>query len=132
MRFIDISAALCEKINVSDAISCDQEKVTKHLAPLGVSMKFLHLQKSLEDNKLALPIFLFNSSRSDLNLIKSCLSILNNEKNLEPRVIKKTNQFISLKFGNVQMLVILNFTITLDLLLKVYETPETKGFFPYE
>ena len=61
----------------------------------------LDLQKSLEEYISTLPVFGFNSSRYDLNLIKSYLiPILINEKKLEPRVIKKTNQFF-FKFGNV-------------------------------
>ena len=57
------------------------------------------------------------------------------EKGLQPRVLKKTNQFISFKFGNVQMFDIMNFidgATTLDSFLKAYECSETKGFFLYE
>ena len=147
MRFKDVSASLCDKItNVSNAMSSDQTEITGNLAlrPPGHSIKFLDkkknvlldLQKSLEEYISTLPVFGFNSSRYDLNLIKSYLiPILINEKNLEPHVIKKTNQFISLKFGNVQLLDILNFiggATTLDSFLKAYEASEKKGFFPYE
>ena len=49
--------------------------------------------------------------------------------------LKKTNQFISFNFGNVQMLDFMNFiggATTLDSFSKAYESSETKGFFPYE
>ena len=42
---------------------------------------------------------------------------------------------MSLKFGNVQLLDIMNFIggeTSLDSFLKAYKTSETKGFFPYE
>ena len=54
---------------------------------------------------------------------------------MEPTVIKKANQFVSFKFGDVQLLDILNFlggATSLDSFLKAYKTAETKGFFPYE
>ena len=50
-------------------------------------------------------------------------------------MIKKTNQFASFKFGDVQFLEILNFlggATSVDSYLEAYQTSETKGFFPYE
>ena len=83
-----------------------------------------------------LPVFGFNSAKYDFNLIKSyLLPILINEGNMEPIVIKKANQFVSFKFGDVQLLDIMNFlggATSLDSFLKAYKTAETKGFFPYE
>ena len=81
-------------------------------------------------------MFGFNSAKYDLNLVKSyLLPILVNERDLEPTVVKKANQFISLKSGDIQLLDIMNFlggATSLDSLLKAYKTSETKGFFPYE
>ena len=54
---------------------------------------------------------------------------------MEPTVIKKDNQFVSFKFGDVQFLDIRNFlggATSLDSFLKAYKTSETKGIFPYE
>ena len=54
---------------------------------------------------------------------------------MEPTVIKKANQFVSFKVGDVQLLDIMNFlggATSLDSFLKVYKTAETKSFFPYE
>ena len=54
---------------------------------------------------------------------------------MEPTVVKKANQFVSMKFGCVQRLDIMNFlggATSLDSFLKAYKTSETKGFFPYE
>ena len=81
-------------------------------------------------------MFGFNSAKYNLNSIKSyLLPILVNERDVEPTVIKKANQFISFKFGDIQLLDILNFpggATSLDSFLKAYKTSETKGFFPYE
>ena len=54
---------------------------------------------------------------------------------MEPTVIKTANQFVSFKFGDVQLLDIMNFlggATSLDSFLKAYKTSQTKGFFPYE
>ena len=85
------------------AMSCDQAKVTKHLTPPGFSMKFLYEKeiftwsaKSFEDYISTLPVFDFNSSRYDLNLIKSHhIPIPTNEKYLEPLLKKRpVNSFL--------------------------------------
>ena len=69
-------------------------------------------------------------------MIKSyLLPIIVNERQIEPAVIKKVNPFVSVKFGDVQLLDIMNFlggATSLDSFLKAYKTEETKGFFPYE
>ena len=54
---------------------------------------------------------------------------------MEPTVIKKANQFVSFKFGDVQLLDVMNFlggATSFDSFLKAYKTAETKGLFPYE
>ena len=54
---------------------------------------------------------------------------------MEPTVNKKANQFVSFKFGDVQLLDIMKVlegATSLDSFLKVYKTAETKNFFPYE
>ena len=61
--------------------------------------------------------------------------ILVNGQGIEPTVIKKANQFVSFKFGDIQLLDIMNFlggATSLDSFLKAYKTKETKGFFHYE
>ena len=109
-----------------------------------LSTRFLQLQKNqlfdLQDHFErycnTLPVFVFNSAKCDINLIKSyLLPILANERQIEPTVIKKANQFVSFKFGDVQLLDILKFlggATSLDSFLEAYKTEETKGFFPYE
>ena len=98
--------------------------------------KLIELQEHLERYCNVLPVFGFNSAKYDINLIKFCLlPIFINEKNMEPIVIKKANQFVSFIFGDVQLLDIMNFfgeATSLDSFLKAYKTAETKGFFPYE
>ena len=72
--------------------------------------QLLDLQEHLERYCNVLPVSGVNSSEYDLNLIKRyLLPLLVNERELEPTVIKKVNQFVSFKFGDVQLLDILNF-----------------------
>ena len=55
------------------------------------------------------PVFGFHSAKYDFNLIKSyLLPILVNDWDIEPTVVKKANQFISFKFGAIQLLDIMN------------------------
>ena len=108
------------------------------------STQFLQIQKiqlidlhdSLELYCNVLPAFGFDSAKYDLNSIKPyLLPILVNERDIEPTVIKKSNQFISFKFGVIQLLEKLNLlggATRLDSFLKAYKTLETKGVFPYE
>ena len=85
---------------------------------------------------LTLYQFLDSTVESMISLIKSYLiPHLLNDKAVTPTVIKKANQFISFKFGDVQFLDIVNFlggATTLDSFLKAYQSEETKGYFPYE
>ena len=63
------------------------------------------------------------------------LPILVNEQEIEPTVIKRANQFISFKFGDIQLLDILNFlggATSLDSFMKAYKVSETKRFLAYE
>ena len=98
--------------------------------------QLIELQEYLERYRNVLPVFGFNSAKYDINLIKSYfLPIFVNERNMEPTVIEKANQFVSSKLGDVQFLDIMNFlggATSLDSFLKAYKTSETKGFFPYE
>ena len=110
----------------------------------GLSTQFLQMQKNqlidlqehFERYCNVLQVFGFNSAKYDINLIKSyLLPILVNEKDIEPTVIKKANQFVSFKFGDIQLLYIMNFlggATSLDSFLKAYKNKETKGFFSYE
>ena len=98
--------------------------------------QLIDLQETLERYCNVVPVFGLNSAKYDLNLIKShLLPILVNERDIEPSVIKKANQFISFKLGELQLLDIMNFlggATSLDSFLKAYKTSETKRFFPYE
>ena len=91
---------------------------------------------NLERNTSTLPVIGFNSGRYDINLIKSYhLPYRINEKEIEPSFIKKANDFVSFKFGDVQLLDIMKFlggATTLDSFLKAYKASEMKGYFPYE
>ena len=98
--------------------------------------QLIELQQQYERYVNTLPVFGFNSGKYDLNLIKSYLiPYLVNVRDIQPTVIKKSNHFVSLKFGNIQFLDILNFlggATSLDSFLKAYKSSETKGYFPYE
>ena len=114
----------------------DEEKdVSTHFLQMQKN-QLIELQEHLERYCNVLPVFGFNSAKYDINLIKSyLLPIFINERNMEPTVIKKANQFVSFKFGDVQLLDIMNFlggATSVGSFLKAYKTSETKGFFPYE
>ena len=94
------------------------------------------MQEHFERYCNTLPVFGFNSAKCDNNLIKSyLLPILFIERQIEPTFIKKANKFVSFKFGDEQLLDIMNSrggATSLDSFLKAYETEETKIIFPYE
>ena len=96
--------------------------------------QLIDLPEHFERYCKVLPVFGFNSAKYDLNLIKSyLLPILAKERDIEPKVIKKANQFVSFKFGDIKLLDIMNFlggATSRDSFLKAYKTKETKGFFP--
>ena len=99
--------------------------------------QLIDLKQNLERYVNTLPVFGFTSGRYDLNLINSYLisSCLINDKEAEPMVIKKANDFISFKFGDMHFLDIIEFlggATSLDSFLKAYKASETKGFFQYE
>ena len=63
------------------------------------------------------------------------LPIHTNERDSEPTVLKKSNQFVAFNFGDIRLLHIMNFlggATSLDSFLNAYKTEETKGFLPYE
>ena len=69
-----------------------------------------NLRQNLEMYVNTLPVFGFNSGRYDLNLIKRYLiPYLINDKEAEPMVIKRANDFVSFKFGDIQFLDIMKF-----------------------
>ena len=113
---------------------CDNETCTSTQFLQIQKKQLTDLQEHLERYCNILPVFGFNSAKYDLNLKKSyLLPILVNERNIEPTVIKKANQFISFKFGDIQLLDIMNFlggATTLDSFLKAYKTSETKRNLP--
>ena len=94
------------------------------------------LRQDFEHYYSTIPVFGFNSSRYDLNLIKEyLLHHLLIEKNVIPKVIRMGNKYIGVNFLGLQFLDILNFlggATTLNNFLKAYGASEEKGFFPYE
>ena len=115
------------KYQKASAFECDDER-TEEDDESDISTQFLQMQK----NQILDSLFGFNSGKYDLNLIKSYLI---HERDIQPTVFEKANYFVSLKFGDVHFLDILNSLggdTSLDSFLKAYKTSETKGFFPYE
>ena len=98
--------------------------------------QIIDLQERFERYCNVSPVFGFNSPKYDINLINSyLLPNLVNERDIEPTVIQKANQFVSFMFGDIQLLDIMNLlggATSLVSFLKAYKTKETKGFFPYE
>ena len=96
----------------------------------------LDIQRHFNNYVDTLPVFGFNSGKYDQNLIKAyIIPHLLNDRAIQSTVIKKANQFISFKFGDIQFFDILNFlggATSLDSFLKAYQSVETKGYFPYE
>ena len=94
------------------------------------------MKQNLERYVNTLSVFGFNSSRYDLNLIKSFLiPYLIRDKERETTVIKNENDFLSFKIVEVQFLDIKKFlggATNLDFFLKAYKASETKRFFSYE
>ena len=80
--------------------------------------------------------FGFSSANYDISLIKRCfLPLPVNERGIELTVIKNANQFVSLKFGDVQLLDLLLFlgrATSSDSFLKAYKTSESTSYFPHE
>ena len=95
--------------------------------------QLIDLREHFERYCNLLPVFGLNSAKYGINLIKSyLLPILVNERKIEITVIKKANQFVSFKFGDVKLLDIMHFLGGANILnsfLKAYRTEETK-FFP--
>ena len=119
-----------------DLDDCDNETCSSTQFLQIQKKQLIDLQEHLDLYCNVLPVFGFNSAKYDLNLIKHFLSpLLNNERNIEPTVIKKANQFSSFKVGDIQLLDIMNFlvgTTNLDSFLMAYKTSETRRFFPYD
>ena len=94
------------------------------------------LQKHFKSYFNVLPVFGFASTRHDLNLFKAYLiSLLVNERDIEPSIIKKVNQIVSFKLRDIQLLDIMNFfggATSLDSFLRAYKNNKTKGFSPHE
>ena len=102
--------------------------------PANAKNQLIDLQEHFERYYNVLPVF--NNAKYDIILIKSyLLPILVNDRDIEPTVIKKANQFASFKFGDIRLLDIMKFlgcATSLDSFLKAYRTKKTKGFFPYK
>ena len=103
------------------------------------SKQFLQMQKNQLIERFerfcnTLPVLVFNIARYDVKFIKSfLLTVLVNKRNFDQIFIEKTNQFVWLKFGNVQLLNIFNFfagVTNLVSFLKACRISETTEFFP--
>ena len=136
-RLSDISCRLQIISETQPNISSEKEvsNVSKNFSRIR-QKQFLDLQRHFNNYVVTLPVVRSKSGKYDLNLIKAYLiPHLLNDRAIQPTVIKKANQFISFKFGDIQFLDILNFlgaAASLDSFLKAYQSEETQGYFPYE
>ena len=95
---------------VDDCIVEEAEKDLSTQFLLMQKNQIIDLHEHFEHYCNVLPVFGFNSAKYDIILIKSyLLPILVNERDVEPTVINKANQFVSFKFGDIQLLDIMNF-----------------------
>ena len=136
-RLNDVSSRLQIISETQPNISSEKDDSNATKSFLRIQQKqLLDLQRHFNNYVDTLPVFGFNSGKYDLNLIKAyIIPHLLNDRAIQPTVIKKANQFISFKFGDIQFLDILNFlagATSLDSFLKAYQSEETKGCFPYE
>ena len=118
---------------VDDCIAEEEEDLSTQFLQMQKN-QLNDLQENFERYCNVSPVFGFNSAKYDIDLIKSYLSpFFVYERDIEPTVIRKANQFVSFKFGDIQLLDIMNFlggATSLDSFLKAYKTKETKCFFP--
>ena len=81
---------------------CDNEICPSTLFLQIQKDQLFELQETLDFYCNLLPVSGFNCAKYDHNLIQSyLLAILVNERDIEPTAIKKANQFISFKFGDI-------------------------------
>lgn len=94
------------------------------------------IQEKLDTYISEIPVLGYNSSKYDLNLIKSKLAeylqLAHTKKNF---VVKKCNQYMCISNGQFKFLDITNFVapgFSYDKFIKSYEIDLHKSFFPYE
>ena len=118
IKLCAIQEQLNQRRNRAERVSnfvddCIVEEEEKDLSTQFLQMQknqLIDLQEQFERYCNVLKVFGFNSAKYDINLIKSyLLPILVNEQDIEPTVIKKANQFVSFKFGDIQLLDIMDF-----------------------
>ena len=111
-----------------------EEKELPTQFPQKQKNQLIDLQEHFERYYNTLSVFGFNSAKYDINLMKSyLLLILVNEQQIEPTVIKKTNQFVSFMFRDAQLLDFMNFfggATSVDSFRKAYKTEKTESFSP--
>ena len=108
--------------------------IRTHFFAIQILDTLIELQEHFERYCSTLPVFGFNSAKYDINLIKSYLLPIHvNERQIDPTVIRKANQCVSFKFGDVQLfdnMIFLGGASSLDSFLKAYKTETTKNVFP--
>ena len=107
----------------------EEQDVSTH--PLQIQWKQLNdLPEQSDSYSNVLPAFGFNIAITEINLLASYIpTILVNELLIELRVIKKANQFVSSKFGVIQLIRIMHHVCgatSCDFVLKDFKTEEPK------
>ena len=91
-----------EQVSVED---CDNKRCASTQFSPKQKNHLNDLQEHLEQYRNATPVFGFNSAKQKVLLIKCYLQPnMVDDCDVEPTVIKKAHQFISFKFGDIQLL----------------------------
>ena len=114
-KFLEIENNIEKRLHTTFSIFNNEEETDASTQFLWIQ-KLIDLMQHLERWTNTLPKFGFNSGRHDINLIKSYLfPYLINENGIEFSVIKKANDFVFFKFGDVQLQDIMKVWVELQL-----------------
>ena len=143
-RFANVSKKLkleCQKLQelseeIVDESDSDDDSDEKRVINTPLLNHIRRIQNNLETYMTEIPVLGYNSSKYDLNLIKSrfaeCLDLAAGKKNF---VVKKCNQYMCISNGEFKFLDISNFVapgFSYDKFIKSYEIELHKSYFPYE
>ena len=104
---INAAVARNQYCNLKMSVSMKKSKTSRHSFQKHKKNQLNDLQDHLLRYCNVFPVFGFNSAKYENNFKKTyLLLLLVNERGNEPIAIKKANQFVSFKFGDVQLLYI--------------------------
>ena len=105
---INLAVARKHYWNIKMSISKKKSKMCTHT--FHQKNQIIDLHNRFETYCNVLPVSGCNSANYDLNLIESyLLPLLVDDRRIEPILIKTASQFVPVKFGEVELLDIMNF-----------------------